>query len=412
MTGRALFSLFFLISVSPPAVSADWAQWRGGERHGRSPEDAWSSDWPADRGPSTLWKASVGIGFASVALSEGRLLTAGNSAGIDTVWCLHAFTGKVLWKYSYPCLLWDREHAGGPSATPAISDGRVYTLSKEGHLFAFDLRAGSILWQLNIREKFRVPPRPSEPLRDYGYVGSPMVVGDLVVVPVGGKNANTVALDRVTGEKVWASGNDRGTTGAGYATPVPFSFDAREYLAVLSLRDLEILETATGRQVAAFAWATPYGVNSADPVIDGNRIFITSDFGAGCVGLEFNGKSLREVFRHTKVMCKFTSPIAIDGHVYAATTNGIFKCVDLETGRVKWKRRGFRNSSLVAAGKRFLALGEGGDLIAATMTPEGYTELARAKVLDGLCWTPPVLSNGLLYVRNSAGDLVCIDLLR
>lgn len=405
-----LLTALSIVSFAVPASARDWPQWRGPGQPGVSLESSWSSNWGKD-GPPAIWKRSVGTGFSSFAVSEGRVVTMGHANGTDGVFCLHAYNGSLLWEHRYECPLWDHEHEGGPGATPSIADDHVYTLSREGHLFCLHLKTGAVKWQKNLRSQFSVGKKPAEPYRDYGYTGSPIVMGKLLVVPVGGKNANTVAFDRITGKVIWTSGNTKSQSGTGYGSAVPFSWLGKSFIALLMLKDLEILETETGRQVATFPWVTDYGNNNTDPCIHENRIFITTDFGKGGVGLEFDGKNLKEVFRRQDTPCKMGSPIVSQGHIYASTTSGTLKCIDMKTGEVRWKQRGLRQGSLLLAGDRFLYLGERGDLVAARMTPTAYSEVARAKVHDGRCWTPPVLANGLLYVRNSAGDVVCLDLL-
>ena len=400
-------SLYILSATT--GIAEDWPQWMGAHHNGTTNETDWSIGGTGDT-PATVWKANVGIGFASMAISEGRLVTSGHEGGNDTIWAFEADSGELIWQHTYRCPLWAHEHEGGPSATPTICEKYVYTLSKEGHLICFDVCDGSVIWQTNIRQRFSVPPRPSKPQRDYGYAGSPLVVGQRLVVPVGGKNANTVAFDKDTGEIIWTSGNLNGDTGAGYATPVVFSWNNRDYLAVLALKDLEIVELESGRQVASYNWPTPYGNNIPTPRIEGNRIFITADYGAGCAAVDFDGQGLKEVFHNKEIQCKLTNPLLLEGHVYAGTSNGVIKCMELATGELCWRHRLFGNTSLVRAGERFLCLGESGDLVAAVMNPEGFQELARTKTLDGKCWTMPVLCNGLLYVRDVAGNLICLNL--
>ena len=181
-------------------------------------------------------------------------------------------------------------------------------------------------------------------------------------------------------------------------------------LAGFWLTELEGLGLASGRRRALFPWPTSYGINAVTPCIEENRIYVSSDFGSGLVGLVFDGSALGELFRLNDVQCKFTNPILSGGHLYATTTVGVFKCIDTQTGKMRWQQRGLSNGSLLLAGDRFLCLGERGDLLAAEMTPGGYKEIARTQVLDGRCWTPPVLANGVLYVRNAAGRIRALDL--
>jgi outer membrane protein assembly factor BamB len=63
----------------------------------------------------------------------------------------------------------------------------------------------------------------------------------------------------------------------------------------------------------------------------------------------------------------------------------------------------------MAAGDKLIVLGETGRLAIAEATPKGYQEISAAKVVDGRCWTMPILANGRIYSRNSEGHLVCLD---
>jgi hypothetical protein len=65
---------------------------------------------------------------------------------------------------------------------------------------------------------------------------------------------------------------------------------------------------------------------------------------------------------------------------------------------------------MICAGGKLLVLSEKGELCLAQVSASGFTPLARATVLSGVCWTPPSLANGLLYVRNAQGELRCLDL--
>src|SRR5256885_1680673 len=80
---RALVAVAFLSVAHSQAT--DWPQWRGSNRNGISPEKL-SAHWPAD-GPVVLWRASVGTGFSSVSVSQGRAYTMGNTNDQETIWC-------------------------------------------------------------------------------------------------------------------------------------------------------------------------------------------------------------------------------------------------------------------------------------------------------------------------------------
>jgi outer membrane protein assembly factor BamB len=106
----------------------------GPNRDGISAEKGWSAHWPAE-GPKQLWKGKVGVGYSSVAVSNGRLYTMGNIDETDHVFCLEANTGKEVWKHSYPCSSRDPNGYPGTRCTPTVDGSRLFTVSREGHLF-------------------------------------------------------------------------------------------------------------------------------------------------------------------------------------------------------------------------------------------------------------------------------------
>ncbi|PYJ97620.1 MAG: hypothetical protein DME23_14595 [Verrucomicrobia bacterium] len=149
---------------SLPASANDWPRWRGTDFNGISKETGWSASWPQE-GPKQLWKANVGTGFSSIAVSNGRAYTLGNINDTETIYCLDANTGKVLWKHSYACSTDPNLYEGGPNATPTVDGNAVYTFSRKGHVFALDARSGNVAgafparrsWMENCSSSMPVP---------------------------------------------------------------------------------------------------------------------------------------------------------------------------------------------------------------------------------------------------------------
>jgi len=59
---------------------------------------------------------------------------------------------------------------------------------------------------------------------------------------------------------------------------------------------------------------------------------------------------------------------------------------------------------------KLIILSDEGRLVVAEASPDAFTSIAEADILDGKCWTVPVLTNARLYARHAAGDLVCVNL--
>jgi outer membrane protein assembly factor BamB len=382
-----------LITTTP---AGDWPHWRGPDNNGTSPETI-QVQWP-ENGPKVLWTAGVGTGMSSVSVSQGRAYTMGNTNGEDTVWCLEAKTGKEVWKHSYPARLDPQYYDGGPGSTPTVFEGQVFTISKWGDVFCFDAVKGSVIW--------------SEKLWNYGirsnrwgFAGSPVIYRDLVILNAGTSGA---ALERATGRMAWFNG----TNVAGYATPQFFEGPGNPVL-IFGAKNLYAVDPVTGQERWRFPFETGYDVNNTDPIIQGNRILLTS-YSHGCTLIEVREKP-EVVYEDKKALRSHLSPgIVIGEYLYSfngeAKTTTDFRCLHFSTGEVKWTVKEPKNGSLISASGKLLILNEKGELIAAEPSPDSFKPLARTQVIDGLCWTPPSLANGCLFVRNSKGKVVCLDL--
>ena len=391
--------LFILAAIAQSALSEDWPCWRGRELNGISHEKNWSTAWPKE-GPKQLWKASVGIGFSSVAVSQKRLFTLGNRNETDTVYAFDAESGKELWKHSYSCALDPIYYEGGPGSTPTVDGDKVYTLSKRGHVFCFDAATGKIAWQKNLMEELHAgKPR-------WGFAGSPLVIEDRVILNVGGAGT---ALDKKTGRVIWSSD----TNATGYATPIPFMSANERCVAIFSGKSLVSVRVKDGKEQWRFPWEERWDLNAADPLLIGDKLFV-STFGRGCAMLRLTPSGPSVLWENKSLAHHFNCGVHLDGFIYGVHGNTDepdkdLRCIDVSTGEVKWKQTGFGLGSLMAAGGELIVLSDKGELAVAPASRTGFKPIARAQVLGGKCWTTPVLANGRIYCRNAAGALVCLD---
>lgn len=395
---------FALAALASSAAGNDWPHWRGPDRTGISKETGWSTAWPAS-GPKQLWKASVGIGFSSVAVADGRLYTTGNQNDRDTIYAFDAAGGRELWKHTYDCALDPRYYDGGTSATPTVDGDRVYSLSRKGHLFCLEAASGKVVWSKNLNEELGLSG--SAKLPEWGYAGSGLVQDGLLILNVGTAG---LALQKNTGKVAWTSGQTR----SGYATPVPFTLAGQPALAIFGATALHAVSTKDGRQLWSYPWKTSYDVNAADPIVQGDRIFISSGYGHGGSVLQFNATGATKVWENKELRNQLNSSVLVGGFLYGmdgdhGNKSSSLRCVEFATGAVKWTEKSVRPGGLMAAGNRLIAIGDAGELVVAEASSDRFKALARAQVLGGKCWTTPVLSHGRIYVRNAKGDLVCVD---
>lgn len=401
MICRALVSSLVLAS-GLTVHAADWPSWRGPDRNGISKEADWNSAWDA-AGPAKAWTANVGIGFSSMVVSEGRLYTAGWADEQDTVRCLDAATGKLLWSHAYTEKLGNKMYEGGPNATPLVVGDRVFTVSKTGHAFCFEAATGKVRWEVDLGEKIGAK------ISDWGVSGSPVMADAKTLLLAYGPAG--VALESETGRLLWDSGSGKDMT---FAAPVVAEFGGQRTALFFMSEALVAVDPKDGRKLWKSKFGQGYRTHCSDPLVVGDRLFISSGDDGGEL-LKVSGKGADRVWKNKNLSTFTGTAVLIDGMLYGHETAGYkganqeLRCVDLETGTVKWGEKGFGQGSIIAAGDRLIVLSDKGELSVVRANPGKFELLARSQVIGGKCWTSPVLAQGRLYVRNAKGDLVCLD---
>lgn len=403
LTLAALWTLAWM-PVSQAAIasksenSTDWPQLRGPEHNGISRESGWQTHWPKE-GPKALWKAEVGTGATAVAVFKGKLYAFGNKANQDLIGCYNAETGVKIWEKSYPCPNDPNLYEGGPNATPTVDGNFVYTLSKKGNIFCWDATTGNEIWKCDASKIAGAKP-PT-----WGFSGAPLVEGNLLLLNVCSAG---LALDKTTGSIKWKSGVEPG----GYASPVAFTLNGQRTIALFAAKELIGLNPQDGKVVWTFPWKTDYDVNASDPIISGDKIFISSGYTSSGAVIHLGPGGPVEVWKNKELRAQTSNSVLWEGHLFgfdgnSNTKKAFLRCLEFQTGVKKWEQP-LKGSLMLADGK-LIILTPDGKLIVVEASSTGYTELGNAQVLNGHCWTAPVLSNGRVYCRDAVGMLVCLD---
>lgn len=381
------------------ARAADWPQWRGPRHNGVSAETGWLDAWPGGE-PKIAWKAKVGLGFSSFVVAQGRVFTLGHDDEKDTVWAFDAVAGKELWKHSYPAELGDKYFEGGTTGTPTVAGDRVFTLSRWGDVFCFEAATGKIVWSKNVQSE------TGAPIPDWGFAGAPLVHENLLVLNVGDAG---LALDKNNGKIIWQSAKKN----AGYSTSLPVQRDGK-WLGLLGNANAYVaINLVDGKELWRTRWGTQYGVNASDPILDGDRMFLSTGYGKGGALFKLGASEPEELWKTKKLRTQMNAAVLYQGHLYGVdgdtTERASLKCLDFATGEGKWAQQGFGSGGVIIVDGKLIALSGMGELMIAPALPAGFKPTARGQVLGGKCWTAPVLANGLIYCRNSRGDVAVVD---
>jgi len=405
MPDKLCISILTSLLICSIAVADDWPAMRGPSYNGISTETGWFEG--TAKGIKPLWKVNVGVGTSSLSVSDGRLYTMGNTndenpeSQKDVVYCLDAVTGNGLWKHSYPCANNFKSNTPkGPFATPTVDGDRVYTFSRKGDLFCLNTADGSVIWYKDVKNDLGM----LMPFQG-GFAGSPVIVDDKVILNAGVAGC---AFDKLTGEVKWTSDPNI----AAQATPVPYisTKDSSKCLAIFSGIGLVGVNADNGKQIWRYLWPTKYKTNAADPVIIGDKVFISSWYKMGCAMMDISSNKPKVLWKNDEMHNHYSSSIYYNGYIYGFNIAQL-KCLDAKTGEPTWTLKGgFGRGSLIIADGKLIVLTEKGMLLIGQASPKTFKPTLTLKVINGKCYAAPVLANGIIYVKNDKGQLACVSL--
>jgi outer membrane protein assembly factor BamB len=385
------------------AAGGDWPQFLGPDRNGVSAETGLLQSWPKE-GPPVVWQHDVGEGFSGPVVAGDALVLLHRVGGNEVVECLEAATGKERWKFAYPTNYRDGFGKGnGPRSTPLIAGDRVFTLGAEGRLHCLKLDNGDKVWEHALNEEYAVR-------RGFFGVGtSPLLESNLLLVNVGGKGAGIVAFDKDSGKEVWRATEDQ----ASYSSPVAATIDGVRHVLFFTREGLVSLDPEKGTVRFTKHWRSRQeaSVNAATPLVHGDEVFLSACYNTGAVLLKVHKDSVDEVWSGDELMSNhYSTSVLRDGFLYGYDGRQEevprLRCVEWQTGKVRWTQPGYGCGSMVLADGNLILLTEVGDLVLVEPTPDAYREKARANVLAGPCRAQLALADGRLYGRGRA-KLVC-----
>ncbi len=424
-----LLLVLVLVSI-PNADASDWPTILGPTRNNVSTEKGIITPWPKT-GLKKLWECDLGIGYAPPVVAGGRLFHFDRFNDNARLTCREATTGKELWKFEYPTAYVDRYgYEPGPRACPVVDGDRVYLHGVEGMIYCLKTEDGKELWKLDTREKYNFHQN------FFGVASVPVVDDELLIVAVGGSakgqrpvdfrdvrpnGTGLVAINKMTGAVKYATGDEL----ASYSNPIVANLNGKKTALYFSRAALVGFDPQTGETLFRFPWRAKIeeSVNASNPVVIGDKVLLSECYGPGSVLLNLQGGKPNTIWSDAEkdrldksLLCHWNTPIHVNGFIYGCSgrhdNEADLRCLELATGEVKWvKRRTFR-CTLLLVDNHFVSLSEYGMLSLIKVNPDKYEEVSKDAVpeLAYPCWAPPVLSNGVLYLRGK-GKLVALELI-
>ncbi|HUE18029.1 MAG TPA: PQQ-binding-like beta-propeller repeat protein [Planctomycetaceae bacterium] len=387
----------------------DFPAFQGPARTAVLPDTKLDRNW-SQHPPREIWRVPVGAGWSGIAVVGGYTFTQEQRGEDECVVCRELSTGKEIWKHADKAPFQGKpryEGMGGPGprCTPTVDDGRVYTVGCTGIFNCLDGGTGHVQWTRNMVTE------NGGHVAFHGVCGSPLIVGNLVVVaPTGKSTASLAAYDRLTGKPAWCTG----VHDAAYATPMLASVAGHEQILNYDDRGLTAHNPTDGKVLWHFEWNTNEPICS-QPIADAgapDQILLTVGYGRGSVLLKVScgadGSWTAQPLWETKTMkTKFTTAVARDGYVYGLD-DGIMQCIDLKTGRQKWKGGRYEHGQILLAGDLIVVQTEPGPVVLIEATPKRLTELGTVPALSSKTWNCPTLAGNHLLLRNDL-EAVCYE---
>jgi len=398
----------FLFTVGVRA--ADWPQFRGLNRDGKSADTGLLQEWPKE-GPALAWKIKgLGGGYSGPSIAAGRIFGMSHRGEDEVVWALSETDGKELWAtrlgpaFKQPGWPQGKE---GPGCTPTVDGERLYVEGMGGAIACLQVQDGKILWQFSLTRDFGggVPP--------WSYRESPLVDGDKVIFTPGGTDATLVALDKLTGKTIWKCQVPDGPK-ACYTSAIAIDFEGQRQYVQFTQRALVGVAASDGK----FLWrynkaANGNGIICSTPLWQDGLVFAASAYGAGggLVKLSKDASGAikaEEVYFTKKMQNHHGGMIVLDGCLYGANggnEGGSLVCLDFKTGNILWDGRDSsvpKGSIALADGRLYYRL-ENGTMLLIEPNAKQYVERGRFSQPDRTrqpAWTHPVIANGKLYLRD------------
>lgn len=400
MCFRWVISVAFMLVTASVSQAQDWPQWRGPNRDGAVKEFVTPASWPEKL--KQVWKTPVGSGYSSPIVSKDRAWIHTRDNNEEVVICLEMKTGKVLWRKTEPVAFTKNQYAkemnNGPFATPALHNGKLYTLGVSAVLLCFDAQTGQLEW----RKDFG---KPDTSKMFCGTAVSPLIDGSNVIVYVGDdiKGGQMIAFDTASGKEVWKWAGE----GPGYASPIIATFDGIRQIVTMTDKSVIGVAAKDGALLWRLAWPDEWNENIVTPLVYNNSL-ILSGVRKGTVTVQITKTGgqwqPKELWRNAELTMYMNSPV-LDGGQFFGMTNkrkGQLFCADAATGKILWLTEGREgmNAAVLHTKDLLFILNNDGGLVIAKKGTKSFNQVAKYSVADSATYAHPVIAGNQILVKD------------
>ncbi len=418
---RLILTTILLTSTLSPTLANEWSQWRGANRDGVAVDAKLPANLP-EKLPEPLWKAYVGEGYSSPVVYKGQVFIMGNEGKqVETCLSFDGNTGKPLWRKTHSCTFEppDARAGKGPNSTPTVDRDRVYMLGLGGYFSCIEIKTGNVLWSHDLASEFWGVVKSEDGMDAWfpvcGASASPLVDGNQVILPVGGKKAGCiVAFDRRTGKIVWKALDERSS----YASPLFANIAGERELVAFTGTRMVGLTHSDHKLLWEHPFTALFEQTIISPVVWKDQVVIAGEAKPTIclkVNKEDDKTSTSVAWQNADLSAYMVTPVLAKDHLFGMDQrSGRLVCVDMETGKTKWTSSrligGLGYVSLLIANNRIFALTTSGDLNVFEVNTEKCVPIVKWKPAgEGFNWAHLTVSGSRIYVKDKA-NLYCYEL--
>lgn len=386
-----------LVAIAPAhGGEPSWPDFHGPGRRNVSPDQGLLRKWP-EGGPPLVWTYSrCGRGYSGVAVAGGMIFTAGDFDDAEKVIALD-MDGRLVWEASNG-RPW-RGACPGSRATPTWDNGALFHLTPNGRLASFDARSGRELWAVDLVERFAAS------FGIWGLAENVLVEGDRLFCMPGGAKGRVVALDRRTGDTLWA--NAEIADSAAYCSPTLIMHRGKQQLVTMTQKSVVAIAPEDGRLL----WSVPFvprsPQNALTPVYHDGRVFVACGHASGGTLFQIDdaGREANRVWHREDLDNCHGGAILIDGRLYGSGCRQggkKFYCVDFLSGRTIQLDDTLGKVGITSAGGMLYCLNHQGTMSLLVMTPQGFDIVSQfdlGKKPANSYLAHPVVCGGRMYIR-------------
>lgn len=388
--------------TQPPS----WNQFRGPTANGKSRSQQLPIRW--DETTNICWKTPVsGKAWSSPVISENTvwLSNATEDGRRLSLLAIDTKTGRIrkeLIVFEIDNPMFCHPFNSYASPTPVVADGCLWVHYGSAGTACLDLETEKFLWT---RQDLSCD-------HHRGPGSSPIFFDGIIFLTFDGFDQQyLVGLDAKTGQTIWRTdrsinyGSEDGDFKKAYSTPTIITHNNQTQLISPAAIATVAYDPHTGTEL----WTVYHGGfnAAARPLYSHGLVILCTAKGDRLLAVRPVGRGditdSQVVWKFGKSAPTRPSQSVVADQIYMVSDTGIFSCLDIETGDVRWSQRysGRYSASLVSSGKRLFACDEDGSCVVFQANPESFEVISENNLDSGCMASPAVIGNDLVIRTKS-----------